>query len=418
MKKKIIIIIFLLLLVVVGMVYFGIGIFASKEEPIHTNESIESSLNISRRFNTPNPYISNQDITYIPDEDTDGVEPSSALLPLVRYEAAEAGLKYEQCLDCEFKRNNPEYCEDNECSKIGQETNRLNYFFCENPYMSGWDSSQLLINDVPSSIPSNLGSENSTYYEIFKCLDKFRKDLVRNNSNCSEMLDKTRTENIDVINDFKNSLPERIRTQLETGIKNPSDSSNGIPITDNSIEDYILYNKYIQFKNDGFRGFRNTYKQELLELEEQYFTPEIDSIYATCFGIHTAPSPSDVVCPIQELLEPPPCEYEEEELCEEIYNNTRPYIVFGDVTPMPPPPTPAVKYAPVGGTCPANKVNDTIELCQDAFEELSEKRINPVVYSNNNFPQGCGLLQGDSIIFNNISTNGNPNPSVAPLCRR
>lgn len=414
MKKKIVIIIFLLVVTVILMSYFEIGFFAKKETTKYTLEDVNNYRGLVRTVYTPNPYISNPDNSF-QNLNTDNIPDYAVLLPLVEITSNQEGIRYERCLNCEYNTNNPEYCEDLSCSSTGVETNRMNFFFCDNPYINGWDPSSLNLTEPPSTIPSNLGSGNENFYNIWKCLEKFRKDLIINNSTCAEMLDKTRQQNQNVINEFKNNLPLSIRTQLENAINNPTDTTNGIPITDNTVEDYILYNKYIQFMNSGFRGFRSTYKDELLELEEQYSNPEIDAIYATCDAIHTAPNPTDVVCQLDELIEPEECEFDDPNICRELLN-FQPRLRIGEVTPYPPPPIPSVRYGSLGSNCDSSKINDSIELCEDAFEELSGERIEPIIFSNSQFQQGCGLLNGEHLIYNDVI--GSPSPSIAPLCRR
>jgi hypothetical protein len=392
MKKKLVIFIFIIIIMLMVIVHFGVGIFADETETKYTEEEAVRLDELSRTLSTPNPYIRN------PDVDTDfefnKLELSSFLLPVVEWQVDEESMKYELCLDCEFKEDNPEYCEDQKCSPFGKETNELNFFFCDNPYVNSWDTSTMTINNAPDNAPSSIGQSNQNYYRIWHCLDKYKKDLVRNSNNCDELLDKTRPLNQTVFNNFKLQLPDTERTQLETAINNPTDSSNGIPTTDNTIEDYVLHNKYIQHINSGFNGFRDTYKDELKELEEQYSNPEVDKIFATCFGIYNAPSPSDVVCPIDGME-----------------NQS-----IGNPTMPPPPPTPSVHYGNLDSLCSSDKLNNTIQECTDAYEELSGEIITPINRSEPRFPQGCGLLNSDLLIFN--SEQGNPSPSIAPLCKR
>jgi hypothetical protein len=388
-KKIFFSIIFIIMIALGIMVYFGIGIFAPEEETKFTSEEAGRLEDLARRLFTPNPVIRNPDIPNTGSSTEYEVPQSSLLLPIIEYQAAEENLNYLQCLDCEFKEEHPDICVDHQCTFIGTPTNHLNFFFCDNPYIDGWDSGSFTINDLDNSYPSNLGTGNNDFYTIFRCLDTYKKDLVRNSGTCEELLDKTRSENQNIITHFLDELPANIKTELEEAI---GDQVNGIPETGNTIDDYVLHNLYIQYINPAFSGFTNDYKDQLDELEESKFSEEVDSIFATCFGIHTAPSPEDVSCPLDGLP---------------------------TARPLPPIQTPSIQYAELNSECPGGKRLQSADDCSTAFMELSNQftPITPISMNNSNFPYGCGLVLGSDLIFNNNSS-GSPNPSVAPLCNR
>jgi len=307
MKKIIIIIIFLLILVVITMSYFNIGIFAEKEETKYVEEDIFEFEKQGRNLGNNGNNHANRDL---PDLSTDEpvyeIEISQAILPLISYQVSEETIVYKNCLDCEYNEENPEICEDYKCSLLGKPTNELNYFFCNNPYIKSWQSMNEDIKDVPENPPSDSEmnqNENKDYYKIWRCLDKYKKDLVRNSTNCTELLNKNSEKNKKIVSDFKNNLPPALLVELQEAIDNPTNRSNGIPETNNTIEDYILNNKYLQYKSSGYSGFRYDYSDELfeIEIENDEFNQEVDSILSTCFAIHNSPSPTDIVCPLDDI---------------------------------------------------------------------------------------------------------------------
>lgn len=391
-SRKLFILIILLLIIGVGaMAYLEIGFFKPKEKSRYQEEDIIKFDGLARAGTTPNPLILNPDIPTGIQEDVPDVSLTDVLIPLVEYEAAEENILFNQCLDCEFNEENPDICSNYECSPLGVQTNSLNYFFCDNPYVEGWNSDDLnpTIREFPSDILDDLGgSDNNQYYEIYRKLDKYKKDLVRFNTNCDDMLDKDKNQ--DVVTNFIGSLPLTVQTQLESGRAD----NTIIPETDNCIEDYILNNRYIQHINPGFKGFRDTYKEQLDLHEKDYSSEEVDKIYATCFGIKTAPSPTDVVCPADGL---------------------------GLTTPVPVVPiqTPSIKYGQLNTKCSENKVINDKDSCKTSFQELSNQNIDPIEKTDRNYPRGCSLVSGSDLIFNDVLySSGSPQPSTAPLCRR
>ena len=388
-KKLFILIILLLILGVGAMAYLEIGFFKPIEKTKYTTDDAISFGDLARAGNTPNPFIENPDIIVGTVQDTPDISLTDVLIPLVEHQAAEENVIFNQCLSCEFNEENPDICSNYECSPFGVQTNQLNYFFCDNPYVEGWDPNNLTIPEFPSTILSNLGgASNNQYYNIYRKLDKYKKDLVRANTNCDDMLDKDKNQT--VVRSFIDSLPATLQTLLEAGRAD----NTIIPETDNCIEDYILNNRYIQHINPGFKGFRDMFKEQLDQHENSYSSEEVDKIYATCFGIKTAPSPEEVVCPADGL---------------------------GLTTPVPivPIQTPSIKYGQLDSKCNQNKVINEKDGCKTAFQELSNQNIDPIEKTDTNFPRGCSLVSGSDLIFNNVLyRSGSPQPSTAPLCRR
>lgn len=392
--KKLFILLFLLICITVAvMSYLEIGFFAPIPISKYDEDDIIELDDLERDFgSTPNPLVRNPDV--VPDTNFDSsiMTGTDLLIPIVEHRANEENLNYIRCLDCNYKESNPEICEDHNCNPLGDETHTFNYFFCDNPYVDGWDPSTFTITDIPESYPSNLGNGNNNYYNIFRCLDKYKKDLVRNNNTCEELLNKSR--NTSVINDFISSLPQDVKDQLQSAINRPNDPDNGIPDTGNTIDDYVLHNRYIQSTNPGFSGFRDTWGEQLDQIERDYFSEEVDSIFATCFGIETAPSPDDISCPLDNLGLTPP-------------------------EPTVPIQTPSVLYGSLDSQCETSKTITSSQQCSDAYFELSNQypKINPISYNTNSKPRGCGLLNGSDLIYNG-QVSGSPHPSVVPLCRR
>ena len=406
MKKIIFLILFLLILVIVGMAYFEIGFFALIPEPKDTPEKLSKDIEddiVRRRGAAYNSHIDGP--IHVTPQNT-SIPFSYALIPLVEQQVAEENIIYRNCLNCEFNEDNPELCEDNPCSPLGIPTNELNYFFCNNPYITGWDPNTLTIEHLPTNIPSTITQDNDHYYKIWRCLDTYKKDLILNNRTCNELLDKTREENINLLNGFISSLPAITGNILRAARSRPTDSVNGIPNVCTTVEDYIFNNRYIQEFTEGWDGFTDDYGIELEEIQERYSNPEVDSIFDTCFAIYNAPGPTQS----NESCEPNPSPNISCPL-DEIGHS------FGTIAPQPPIPTPGYIYGPLDTVCETTKLIDNIEECATGVQDISYLSETPTLMNINNFPRGCGLINGDQIIFNN-SGNSIPNPSIAPLCRR
>jgi hypothetical protein len=402
MKQVFIFILILILTTIVILAYFNLWIFKLNVESKYTESKASSLEEQSRIFRTPYPQIRNPLIRTEAQVPTQ-IPLSQIILPIVQEQAEQGLSEYRNCLNCEYKQANLEICEDYVCNPVGRPTNEMNWFFCNNPYINNWNEQDVgNINDIQTNLPTNIPDSeiNIKFYNIWRSQDKYKKNLVKQNNNCSDLLDNTRQTNINIMNQFLNEYSEAVgNNNIINARQNPTDMQNGIPSTQSTIEDYIFNSRYVRNFTDGYEGFNNDFRNELKEITSTYHNPEVDRVFDTCFGIYRAPTNSPTECPLD--------------------NN--PNINRNSLPPNTTPPIPNFIYGSPDSTCAPNTNITDINSCASAFHIIDNSssipRINPTQRDDQSLPYGCGLENSDVLIFNNNQTN-NPNPSISPLCRR